>query len=53
VLNFAPTVLNVPADVYLRKVDLAVELQILGYYEHLRSGRRAETGGPAHTAGAR
>ena len=38
VLNFAPTVLNVPADVYLRKVDLAVELQILGYYEHLRSG---------------
>jgi redox-sensing transcriptional repressor len=53
VLNFAPTVLNVPADVYLRKVDLAVELQILGYYEHLRSGRRPEAAGPAHTAGVR
>ena len=53
VLNFAPTVLNVPAGVYLRKVDLAVELQILGYYEHLRSGRRAEAAGLAHTAGGR
>jgi hypothetical protein len=42
-------VLTVPADVYLRKVDLAVELQILGYYEHLRSGRKPEAG-PAQTA---
>src|SRR5487761_740366 len=36
VLNFAPAVLSVPAHVCLRQVDLAVELQILGYYEHLR-----------------
>jgi redox-sensing transcriptional repressor len=42
VLNFAPVMLNVAPHVYLRKVDLAVELQILGYYEHVRTGRRAE-----------
>jgi redox-sensing transcriptional repressor len=36
-LNFAPTVLNIPVNVSARKVDLAVELQILGYYEHVRS----------------
>ncbi|MCC5951847.1 MAG: redox-sensing transcriptional repressor Rex [Acidimicrobiia bacterium] len=32
VLNFAPAVLNVPDHVWLRKVDLAVELQILSFY---------------------
>ncbi len=53
VLNFAPTVLNVPAHVYLRKVDLAVELQILGYYEHLRTARLAEAADQAHSAAAR
>jgi redox-sensing transcriptional repressor len=53
VLNFAPTVLTVPPHVCLRKVDLAVELQILGYYEHLRTARRAEAAGQAHTAAAR
>ena len=37
VLNFAPAVLNVAPHVSVRKVDLAVELQILGYYEHLRT----------------
>jgi redox-sensing transcriptional repressor len=37
VLNFAPAVLSVPPHVSLRKVDLAVELQILGYYQHLRA----------------
>jgi len=36
ILNFAPTVLNVDPSVCVRKVDLAVELQILGYYEHSR-----------------
>jgi len=36
VLNFAPTVLSVGPNVTVRKVDLAVELQILGYYEHSR-----------------
>src|SRR6266511_4546516 len=29
VLNFAPALISVPGDVSLRKVDLAVELQIL------------------------
>ncbi len=33
ILNFAPVVVNVPADVSLRKVDLAVELQILSFYQ--------------------
>ncbi len=37
ILNFAPTVLAVPHSVTVRKVDLAVELQILGYYEQRRS----------------
>lgn len=32
ILNFAPVVLNVPKDVSLRQVDLAVELQILSFY---------------------
>lgn len=36
ILNFAPVVLNVPADVEVRKVDLAVELQILAFHEQRR-----------------
>jgi redox-sensing transcriptional repressor len=32
-LTFAPAVLNVGPDVCVRKVDLAVELQILSYYQ--------------------
>ena len=36
ILNFAPVLLNVPATVSVRKVDLAVELQILSYYEQRR-----------------
>ncbi len=43
ILNFAPTVLSVPAGVDLRKVDLAVELQILSFHEH----RKAAAGVPA------
>ena len=38
VLNFAPAVLAVPTDVSLRKVDLAVELQILSFYQQRRAG---------------
>lgn len=38
ILNFAPTVISVPEDVSLRKVDLAVELQILSFYQQRRSG---------------
>jgi len=37
ILNFAPVVLSVPHGVSVRKVDLALELQILSYYEERRS----------------
>ncbi len=33
ILNFAPVVLNVPERVEVRKVDLAVELQILAFHD--------------------
>src|SRR5215471_15213302 len=36
ILNFAPAVVTVPAGVSLRKVDLAIELQILSFYQHRR-----------------
>ena len=36
ILNFSPAVLNVPEGVAVRRVDLAVELQILGFYQHHR-----------------
>lgn len=32
ILNFAPVVLSVPKGVHLRQVDVATELQILGFY---------------------
>ena len=38
ILNFAPVVLTVPRSVSLRKVDLAVEMQILSFYQQRRSG---------------
>ncbi|MFN2610184.1 MAG: redox-sensing transcriptional repressor Rex [Actinomycetota bacterium] len=34
ILNFAPSVITVPAHVSLRKVDLSMELQILSFYQH-------------------
>lgn len=37
ILNFAPTVLSVPAHVDLRKVDLAIELQILSFHEYRKA----------------
>lgn len=37
ILNFAPVVLTVPPDVEVRKVDLAVELQILAFHELRRA----------------
>jgi redox-sensing transcriptional repressor len=37
ILNFAPAVITVPEDVSLRKVDLAVELQILSFYQQRRA----------------
>jgi redox-sensing transcriptional repressor len=37
ILNFAPVVLTVPRGVSLRKVDLAVEMQILSFYQQRRA----------------
>ena len=37
VLNFAPSVLDVPDGVMVRKVDLSTELQILAFHEQRRS----------------
>jgi redox-sensing transcriptional repressor len=37
ILNFAPVMLSVPPGVSVRKVDLAVELQILTYYEQRKA----------------
>lgn len=36
ILNFAPTVIAVPDGIVVRKVDLAVELQILSFYQERR-----------------
>lgn len=48
ILNFAPAVVTVPADMSLRKVDLAVELQILSFYQQRRTDPTEER----RTAGA-
>ena len=37
ILNFAPAVIAVPRGINVRKVDLALELQILSYHEQSRS----------------
>ena len=37
ILNFAPAVITVPDGVSLRKVDLAVELQILSFHQQRRA----------------
>ena len=37
ILNFAPTVISVPEGTSLRKVDLALELQILSFYQAHRT----------------
>jgi redox-sensing transcriptional repressor len=37
ILNFAATVLAVPAGVDVRKVDLSIELQILAYHEQRKA----------------
>ncbi|AEA27748.1 redox-sensing transcriptional repressor Rex [Pseudonocardia benzenivorans] len=43
ILNFAPVVLQVPPQVEVRKVDLAVELQVLAF--HVARRREAEAAG--------
>ena len=41
ILNFAPCVLAVPDGVDVRKVDLAIELQILSFHEHRKASNGA------------
>jgi redox-sensing transcriptional repressor len=41
ILNFAPCVLAVPEGVDVRKVDLAIELQILSFHEHRKASNGA------------
>jgi redox-sensing transcriptional repressor len=62
ILNFSPSVINVPDSVAVRRVDLAVELQILSFYQHHRDdepiptvpvvGVSVSTGVPFPLAGA-
>lgn len=47
ILNFAPVVLNVPHGIETRKVDLAVELQILSYHEQRRTATTGSAAGGA------
>jgi redox-sensing transcriptional repressor len=44
ILNFAPCVLSVPDGVDVRKVDLAIELQILSFHEHRKASLTALPG---------
>jgi redox-sensing transcriptional repressor len=47
ILNFAPVVLQVPDHVEVRKVDLAVELQVLSFHVARRADNAAATNGVA------
>jgi redox-sensing transcriptional repressor len=47
ILNFAPVVLTLPRGVTARKVDLAVELQILSYHEQRRTSAALHVVTPA------
>lgn len=49
ILNFAPSVLSVPDNVDVRKIDLAAELQILSFHEHRKS--RTPGGGLVKSVG--
>ena len=51
ILNFAPVVLSVPVGISVRKVDLAVELQILSYHEQRRA--LAQQGARLHAVPAK
>jgi redox-sensing transcriptional repressor len=66
ILNFAPAVISVPGDASLRKVDLALELQVLSFYRQRtafdpseapetvgrdRNGRRSPRGNGARKGG--
>ena len=47
ILNFAPAVISVPAQVSLRKVDLSIELQILAFYEQRKMAEESVRQGTA------
>jgi len=47
ILNFAPVVLQVPDNVEVRKVDLAVEMQILSFHVARRADTEAQGGSDA------
>ena len=47
ILNFAPATISVPPGVSVRKVDLAVELQILAFYEQRKAALAAVRRGKA------
>jgi len=52
ILNFAPAVLTVPTGVSVRKVDLAVELQILSFHQQRRAAKESSAAAlDASTAG--
>jgi len=51
ILNFAPTVLQVPDDVVVRRVDLSTELQILAFHEQRRLAERKMSDGGKPAAG--
>ena len=48
ILNFAPALVSVPPDVQVRKVDLAVELQIESLYQQPRGAPPAPAAPPRH-----
>jgi redox-sensing transcriptional repressor len=53
ILNFAPTVLQVPDGVVVRRVDLSTELQILAFHEQRRlAGRGLAAGAPGGAVAA-
>lgn len=55
ILNFAPAVLQVPGDVEVRKVDLAVELQVLAFHvarRHMAVDEQASDGAAPTVNGA-
>ena len=52
ILNFAPVVVSVASGVSLRKVDLAIELQILSFYQQRRDSILAAAPAPVAAADA-
>ena len=52
ILNFAPVVLTAARGVSIRKVDLAVELQILSFYQQQRIGALGALGAPMNDTAA-